>query len=209
MEDGQDRLLRHLDLSATAGAAGFRFPASPGAIDAPPAMAAPGPREEAEGHWLVAGWQRVRQARTASEADAALRRMEAEALARGVQSLPAPALALIRTGDCACLTARWARARAQRGCSIRRRAQPPTPSRHARSHLDARSRPDFRYLAGLVSRIRLGRPAWHRVLAFGGDADPVGGGSSTIRASASRRASPGLAVAAAVALAGIAHRGPG
>jgi tetratricopeptide (TPR) repeat protein len=187
-----------------------------GAITAPPAVAVPGPREKAEGDWLVAGWQRVGQARTASQADAALRRMEAEALARGVQSLPAPALALIRTEglhlafpDRLAWAKRLARPSAAVQFAAARAALTRSPVAAPALYLDALESlgQDFGYLAGLASRVLLVVTLGLALafLAFGGAMLILFGGGvlHDLGHLLSARLPRGLAVAAAVALAGL------
>lgn len=62
----------------------------------PPAIVSPGGAgEPAESDWLTARWARVLAAGDAREAANALALLQAEGLTRGVESLPAPALALI------------------------------------------------------------------------------------------------------------------
>ena len=137
---------------------------SPAAHAVAPAAsaAASSPREGDD--WLLEGWKRVQQARTAAEAQTALRHLEAEGLSRGVQSLPAPALALIRGDDLRLpLSDRlaWAKRLARLSAAVQfaaaRAALLRAPAAVPALYLDALRAlgQDFGYLAGLASRLVL------------------------------------------------------
>jgi tetratricopeptide (TPR) repeat protein len=117
-----------------------------------------------EAPWLLTGWQGVHAAPDAASARRALKALEAEGLARGVLSLPAPALALVRArdGDIKLPAAEriaWATRLAPESAAVHfaaaRAAVTVDPG--AAISLYARAfgtmRRDFGYLAGLVSRL--------------------------------------------------------
>ncbi|MFQ5457338.1 MAG: tetratricopeptide repeat protein [Myxococcota bacterium] len=69
----------------------------PASVAAAPAAAVPA--APSEPGWLTAGWRRVLSAPDAPAARAALEAIEAGGLARGIRSLPLPAMALLRAKE--------------------------------------------------------------------------------------------------------------
>ncbi len=176
----------------------------------------PAPPAEADGEWLVAGWKRVQRAQTPLQVEAALRRMEAEGLSRGVQTLPAPALALIRADssplafpDRLAWAKRLARPSAVVQFAAARAALARRPAAAPGLYFDALESlgQDFGYLAGIASRLLLVLTVGVALafLAFGGVMLSLfGGGVLHDLGHLFPVLLPrGLAVAAAVALAGI------
>ncbi len=201
--------------AVAAGAEAGALAPDSGAISAPANAGAVAPRAPEDGDWLVEGWRRVRKAGSASGIDAALRRLEAEGLSRGVQSLPAPALALIRADDLRLAFPErlaWARRLARPSAAVQfavaRAALTRSPAEAPGLYLDALGSlaHDFGYLAGLASRLMLVLTVGLALafLGFGGAMLFLFGGgvlhdlSHLLPVTIPR----GLAVAGAVALAG-------
>ena len=190
--------------------------ADSGPIPAPVSPAAAATRASEEGDWVVEGWRRVQTSRSASEIDAALRRIEAEGLSRGVQSLPAPALALIRADELRLAFPErlaWAKRLARPSAAVQfavaRAALTRAPAAAPGLYLDAIGSlaQDFGYLAGLASRLMLVVTVGFALafLSFGGAMLYLFGGgvlhdlSHQFPVTIPR----GLAIAGAVALSGI------